>query len=402
MSKVFLFCAALSTVLICTSGYSQSHLINSVDRDALNAAADALCSRQIAMLGESPTHGDGHTTAFKVALVEQLIDQCGFNSVLFEASHYEFINLNRRLRMHQPVAASDVLSAVGGLWEFDREFQPLASFLLAKASEGTVFLGGLDDQLGQRGQDYANIAMVSELTSLLPNRERLPCSLALHKRIYYEYTDTSPYSRSDRQQIADCLSEIKRANTANRYPGKEVKIERQEMVAAAQRCIDRDFASDSAATVGRDRSMFRNFKWLVRQQPTTPKIIIWSATVHIAKQGDPTWGDRSGTNFGSLVHKKYGRRAFSLGFSALGGSYKGIGKHEVQDMPAAPGNSVEAQAFRGTHSDATFIDQTRLAGMGIVPGAFFRHSYQTLQWSAFLDGVVVFRQEFPPRDALKK
>jgi erythromycin esterase-like protein len=102
------------------------------------------------MLGESATHGHGHTLAFKGALLERLIDQCGFDSVLFEASHYEFINLNRRLRLGQAVTTGDLLSAVGGLWKFNQEFQTLMSFLLLRAQTGRVFLGGLDDQLRRK------------------------------------------------------------------------------------------------------------------------------------------------------------------------------------------------------------------------------------------------------------
>ena len=54
--------------------------------------------------------------------------------------------------MGQTVTAEQVSSAVGGLWEFNQEFQPLAPFLLAKAQAGQVFLGGIDDQLGERGR----------------------------------------------------------------------------------------------------------------------------------------------------------------------------------------------------------------------------------------------------------
>src|ERR1043166_738323 len=158
-------CAVLFIACLCLPAHAQSAFISPGDEDALNAATQRLCHRQISMIGEGAGHGDGHTLAFKVALVERLIDRCGFNSVLFEASHYEFINLNRRLRMRQAVTAGDVSSAVGGLWEFNQEFLPLAPFLLAKAEAGKVFLGGIDDQLGQRGQDYANKEMVTELTN---------------------------------------------------------------------------------------------------------------------------------------------------------------------------------------------------------------------------------------------
>jgi erythromycin esterase-like protein len=378
---------------------AQSTPLKPGDEDALSAATEGLCHSQIAMLGESATHGDGHTLAFKVALVERLVDQCGFDSVFFEASHYEFINLNRRLRVGKAVTAGGMLSAVGGLWKFNQEFQPLSSFLLAKAQAGQVFLGGIDDQLGQIGQDYANIEMVTELTSLLPQQERQGCSVALHKRIYNDYPDASPYSKADRAQIETCLSEMHRAKPADKTIDTQGRAERQEMIAAARRWISRDFSSDAESIVNRDRSMFHDFQWLLRQKPGRHKVIIWGATVHIAKQGGPTWGDRTGTNFGSFVHQKYGDRAFSLGFSALTGSYKEVGRREVQEMPAAPPDSVEVQAMRGNHSDAIYVGPAQLAEMATAPGAFFRHSYETLSWSTFLDAVVVFREEHPPSHA---
>lgn len=354
------------------------------------------------MIGESATHGEGHTLAFKVALVEQLVDQCGFDSVFFEASHYEFIHLNRRLRMRQAVIAENISSAVGGLWKFNQEFQPLPSFLLAKAQSGQVFLGGIDDQLGQAGQGYANQEMVVELTNLLPQQERQACSIALRKRIFSDYPDASPYSQSDRTQIETCLSAVNRANAEDKSSDLKERGERQEMISAAKRWISRDFTSDAEYTVNRDRSMFQNFEWLLKQQPRRHKVIVWAATVHIAKQGGPTWGDRTGANFGSLVHRKCGDRAFSLGFSSLGGSYKEMGRPEVQVVPAAPLDSVEARASHGNNSDAIYIGPGQLAAMGTAPGAFFRHSYQTLSWSTFLDGVVVFREEHPPSRASGK
>ena len=88
--------------------------------------------------------------------------------------------------MGQAVTAGDVSSAVGGLWEFNQDFQPLAPFLLAKAQAGKVFLGGIDDQLGEMGQNYANIEMVTELTNLLPQQERQACSIALHTQTHLQ------------------------------------------------------------------------------------------------------------------------------------------------------------------------------------------------------------------------
>ena len=141
--------------------------------------------------------------------------------------------------------------------------------------------------------------------------------------------------------------------------------------------------------------MFRDFEWLLRRQPQRHKVIVWAATVHIAKQADPTWGDHTGTNFGSYVHQKYGERAFSLGFSALTGSNR-QGKREVHELPPAPSESLEAEALMKSPSDAVYLGPVRLGAMGTLPGAIYRHSFQTLPWVNLLDGVVVFRTERPP------
>jgi erythromycin esterase-like protein len=365
------------------------------DGDALMDVTHDLCDRQIVMLGESATHGDARAETFKVALVERLVNECGFDSVFFEASHYEFLNIARRFRTGQTVSVDQVSSAAGGLWKFDQEFQPLVPFLLARAQAGQISLGGIDDQSGEMGQDYANVEMVTELTGFLPLQQRQDCRLALHRRIYSDYTKDAPYSKSDRSQITTCLADIQHTVAADRTTELAGREEKQEMVSAVQRWIGRDFTSDAEWIVERDRSMFQNFEWLRRQQSRRHKVILWAATVHIAKQGDPAWADHTGKNFGSYVHQEYGTRAFSLGFSALTGSYR-QGRRDVHPMPAAPPDSLEAQALRGSGLNAVYVGSAHLAAMGTLPGAIFRHSYQTLPWANLLDGVVIFREERPP------
>ncbi len=405
MRKGTYYRAALTSLflclLACLPSYTQAVSSTSEDEQALSAATQGLCRTQVAMLGENAAHGDGHTVAFKVALVERLVDQCGFNSVFFEASHDEFIHLNKRLRLGQAVTSEDLLSAVGGIWKFDREFLPLAPFLLARAQTGRVFLGGLDDQLGQLGQNYANDEMVAELTNLLPEPKRHRCSTALHKRIYYDYPESAPYSKLDQLQISSCLSDIRTASTVDKATGSVEKGERLEMISAAQRCVSRDFSSNAVNMVNRDRSMFQTFEWLQSRPPKRHKTIVWAATVHIAKQGNPAWGDRTGTNFGSFVHRKYGDHAYSLGFSALTGSYR-QGKGKFPLLPPAPPDSVEFRALRDKSASASYVGPSQLAAMGTSPGAFFIHSYQVLPWSNFLDGVVVFRAEHQPSDMRDK
>ena len=82
-----LHCALLVIAFACKClpARAQFAPVRPEDEDALTAATEGLCHSKIAMLGESATHGDGHTTTFKVAFVRRLVDQCGFDSVFFEA-----------------------------------------------------------------------------------------------------------------------------------------------------------------------------------------------------------------------------------------------------------------------------------------------------------------------------
>jgi len=188
----------------------------------------------------------------------------------------------------------------------------------------------------------------------------------------------------DRAEIATCLSDIRRFYAEDKSKDR-TNDEWFEMIDATQRWISRDSSSEAEQIVARDKSMFRNFQWLRQQQPKRHKVILWAATVHIAKQGDPTWADQTGTNFGSFVHREYGAGAFSRGFSALTGTYRQ--GHFVHDQPPAPSDPLESQALGKSGLDAVYVGPAQLEAMGTLPGAIFRHSYQILQWSDFVDGV---------------
>lgn len=389
--------SAVVLLRFCLPVCAQNLSTPSEDEKALEAATRGLCKVQVAMLGEIATHGDGHTLAFKVALVERLVDRCGFDAVFFEANQDEFIHLNERIQSGEAVTPDDLLTAVGGLWKFYREFPPLPPFLLMRARSGKLFLGGLDDQLAQLGQNYANDEMIAGLTSLLPLPEQQSCNNAFHQRIYYDFPVDRPYSKLDQSQLKTCLAKVDVAAQADPTVNGKVKEDRLEMISATQRWISRDFSPDREGMANRDRSMFQTFEWLQSRLPKKHKTIIWAATVHIAKQGDPMWGDRAGTNLGSFISSKYGNRASSLAFSALGGSFR-QGKGKFPAIPVPPADSVEVQALRGTTASSAYVGSKQLAAMGARPGAFFIHSYQTLAWANFLDSVVVFRTERPPSD----
>ena len=165
------------------------------------AAVRDACRSDVALLGEGSGHGDGRTLAFKAALVPRLVDECGFNAVLFEGSNYDFLELQRRLRRGQPVTRAMVASSIGGIWNRYEEMQPLITWLHQRLVTGRLRLGGIDDQLGSAGAFYSISEMPTELTGLLNGARAGKCRETLRRRIYGEYQWLSERLGSDTRSI---------------------------------------------------------------------------------------------------------------------------------------------------------------------------------------------------------
>jgi erythromycin esterase-like protein len=52
----------------------------------VDGVVNAVCRKQIVLLGELPTHGEAHAFGAKSNIAERLIAQCGFKAILFEAA----------------------------------------------------------------------------------------------------------------------------------------------------------------------------------------------------------------------------------------------------------------------------------------------------------------------------
>jgi erythromycin esterase-like protein len=367
------------------------------ERAALDAATRDLCGRDVALLGENGFHGDGRTTAFKVALIQRLVRRCHFNAVFFEASHYDFLEISRRLRSGEPVSAEMISSAIGWLWNHEAEMAPLLPFLLAEARSGRVALGGLDDQLGGRGMFYSLDLMPVELSGYLAGVRRDECRELFRRRIWSDFPADAPYSEAGRARIGQCLGEVgtavARAEAAR--PARRDHI--LQLIANFERAIARDSDESNRIVWERDHSMYLNLRWLAARLPRRSRIIVWAANGHVAKDAGASPLFAGGRNLGAYVHQAYGRRAFALGFSAASGSFR-YGVRTSRPIAAAPPNSLEARAIAGTDRDAVYLGPARLAQLGPISGAAFDdHQQIPARWASVYDGIVVFRAERPPQ-----
>lgn len=361
---------------------------------ALNAAMDELCSKQIVLLGENGFHGDGRVVAFRAALIQSLVGKCGFKAVYFESSYYDFLAIDRASRRREAVTPAMVSSAIGGIWNNDTELAPLISFLSQRANDHSLALGGLDDQVGQRGMFYSLGAMPAELAAFLPSSRREQCHQLLEQRLLNQFpADTTREAHA--AAVKQCLNEMRIAIKASRQGADADRADYLGMVANFDRSQARDALSDADYNADRDRAMFGNLSWLRARLPDNAKIIIWAANGHVRKDaGDASVS--SGPPLGFYVHQAFGRGAYSLGATAGEGSFRYSAKI-TRPIPAAPPGSIEAVVLSASKDAAIFVSAARLRKFGSVSGgAFDDHQQKVALWSAVYDGLIVFRDERPP------
>lgn len=359
----------------------------------LRAAERDLCGKEVALLGENGFHGDGKTPAFKAALIRRLVTRCGYRAVFFEAAIYDFLAVQRALRRREPVTEEMVSSAIGGLWNQNRELVPLVSFLTAEAKAGRVTLGGIDDQLGSWRAFYSLERMGTELAAFLPPDRREACKETLHQRINWAYSEASPHDWGSVRRVKACVAEM-RAGVLASGTDAATREEYLEMLANIDRLLQREFAKPTAVTAARDQSMYFNFRWLAARLKPGTKVIVWAANQHVAKDPGLAQDFVAGGSTGAWIHQEYGPRAFALGFSAAGGAFRW--GRESKTIAAVSADSVEA-AVLARGGEAAYAGPAELAALGTRPASFFDHRGSlTGRWADMFDGAVVFRTERPP------
>jgi erythromycin esterase-like protein len=366
-----------------------------------------LCDKQLALLGEEAHHGSSRTLAFKVELTRRLVEECHYDAFFIEAGIYDFLHLQARRRAGQPVSEDLVAAAIGGMWA-NQEMAPLIPFLAERLQAGTLIAGGLDDQIG-RGT-YAQRQMTEELIAALEGPRRAECGAELERYMGWRYDAAHPYTAETAKFIVGCAKELEAVLSR---PGAAATPEAQarlQMVRNLERTFTRQVAVMSRAPEqtgaprdwsdfnDRDRSMFMNLEWLLSQSPRPRKAIVWLATLHAAKDLQHLDTDaRHAIPFGSYVHEKYGARSFVLGFSALSGSYSLGSTARTHAIPPARADSLEAWAFSNHAADTRYLDGRQLRDFGPRVARPLNYAWATAPWASVMDGLLVFREENPPR-----
>lgn len=156
--------------------------------------AEAVCDKQIVVLGQLPSHGEARAFAAKARIVEQLVHRCGFDAVFFEAPIYDFLGFQEAVAENR-AAPVQLDRAIGGFW-LTRELRPWRGWLFSQSTEGPLLLGGLDDQVSATS-DYARATLPDLVAVSVPAQSAPECQQAVIRNLYWRYDAQHPFDEAE-------------------------------------------------------------------------------------------------------------------------------------------------------------------------------------------------------------
>ena len=338
----------------------------------------ATCDKRVVLLGELPSHGEAHAFDVKSRIVDRLVATCGFTAVLFEAPVYDFVGLARAIEARTAMQAQ-VDEAIGRFW-WTRELAPWRRSLFEAGAARRLTLGGLDDQVSITSR-YARAALPGLVASALPASRAAECRQIVDRHLRWTYDAAHPFDGAERDRFHACAQDAANATAtrASANGSDRIMLENLARYAARQR---------ADGTPGRDTSMFRTLQWYVERLPANSRVVVWTATVHAAKQR----GTGPEMPLGALAAERWGDRVASIGFTASAGASSMAGR-PARPLSAMPPGSLEATATRDT--PWALLDAAALRGLGAVPSRLLGGA-RSATWADAFDAVVVIGEEVAP------
>ncbi len=363
------------------------------ETSALDAATRATCDSRLVFLGETANHDSGGTIRVKSELARRLIEHCHFDTIVFESSMVEFLELDRRAAEGETISAQEIDDAVGGLWSYTAEFQPFAAFLADYRRSHRLTIAGMDDQTGTSTAHYAPDGLARDLLAVLPAPARATCAAALAVREAHSLDPSRPYAATDKKQVQDCLQSVDAQWLVRNSPADQPL---RATTASFARFVARDLTESEPWSLGyneRDRSMSLNLQWQLSRLRKGSKAIVWAATTHL--QRPPAEDEREAMKIvpmGWHIAQETDSRPTIIAISSLGGT---TGRHKVAPLSAAPVDALEALALHDRSENTAFLDAAALRAAGRSPSRMIAGAFERSDWSHRVDGLLVIREDHP-------
>ena len=348
-------------------------------RSPVDQVVAAGCDKNLVLLGELPSHGEAKAFEAKAQVVTRLVEECGFDALLFEAPMYEF----EALRQPAPDQTAPVVgleNAIGRFWT-TAELAGWRTWLLAQTAGGRLRVGGIDDQPGATSARTRRL-LPGLIAAAMPASDGLQCREVVARHLTWGYTEQTPFDGDEKARLLGC------ANAAQATLSEQAPAAGTTALASAFRRYVRRQAGDERAPT-RDDSMLSALEWHLAALPRGSRVVIWTSTVHAAREP----GGRSYVPLGHWLAQSHGKQFLAVGFTAAAGtsSMAGAGPRTLE---VAPPESLEARAL-GESLDSAYVGGALLRSMDGRPSRLYG-TFSAHPWSRHFDAVVVYRNESAP------
>ena len=348
------------------------------EQTIVDGVVNAVCQKQIVLLGEPPSHGEALAFDAKSKIVDRLVAQCGFSAILFEAPIYDFLGFERAAAAHT-ATPEQLDNAIGRFW-WTRELTPWRRSLFDAATRQQVVVGGLDDQISITSH-YAQSALPRLVAAASSESTATECRQTVSRNVGWTYDAKNPFDEREQLRLQQCARNAADAAAANRSLDAADRV----MLESFARYADRQ---RPGVTSGRDESMYRNLAWYLERLPANSRVVVWTATVHAARQR----GSLPEVPLGTRVVERWGDRVGAVGFTAYAG-HTSMAWRPASPIADAPPDSLEATAT--SESAWALLDAEKLRAIGRVSSRLLGQ-FVSETWSDYFDAVVVIRQEVAP------